>query len=239
MKGCKSFLGCMPVVFTLDEETEAYSQKKGYKTIPLFDLSCEPQVASLYILKECTADFLILIDVDCWPLKATHIDGLLSIFESENIAGIGDVGFLDMPYLFKNLSYDKIFEEMHKILRTFRNFADKWISAIPVSVNRLSSGAAVDIPLLYGGFAIYRTACFKDLSIPSWIHSADIWLNIFAVEHDLHWHAWGDFQFNKTFDDTYTFFHLAGKKPDKNELEQFISFYENFIITHQVIKYNN
>jgi hypothetical protein len=229
VKGCKIFLPCTPIVFALDDKTLSHSQKHGYSTLPLFDLPCAPHISALYILKNCQSEYLIKIDTDCWPLRPINFDYLLTQFNAPNIAGIGDVGQMDLPYLFKGISEQNIIVNMHEVFNTFKNFAQKWIENPIIAGERFNTGAVVDIPLLYGGFALYKTNFFKNLLIPDWIHSGDIWLSINACDQNLIWKKYESFQFNRSMNNSFAFCHMAGPKSADFDKQKIINDYENYI----------
>ena len=131
-----------------------------------------------------------------------------------NIVGAGDVGLLDLPYLFRGLDKEQLFLKLHELFSTFPGFAAEWIKRPIITSSRLNTGCVIDIPLLYGGFAAYRPEAFWDIEIPDWIHSADIWLSVYARQNQLQFRDMGNWQFNRQIQPSKGTVHLAGPKLD-------------------------
>jgi len=231
LEGCRKLAKLEPTIYALDNPTYEQVQQWGYTAI-LYKKHQNPQVSSLYILKESKADILILIDADCWILRKDAITKLLQAMSIPNICGSGDIGFIDIPYLFQNIPKQLLFYHIHETFKNFPKFAKQWAAAKIITPERFSSGSVVDLPLLYGGLAAYRPNAFRDIVIPSWIHSADIWLAMYAIEQNLTWYPTGQFQFNRRFDSKYYAFHLAGPKPNNKTLQIYCDTYAIYLKEH-------
>ena len=228
LEGCQKLTGIMPTVYALDRPVFRQAQVWGAK-VKVCKSHQNPNVASLHIIKESSADLLVLIDADCWILRNDVFKRILLPMSFPHIHGSGDIGNFDIPYLFRTIHKSDLFNRLHEVFCLFPILADRWGKAEKLNGKRLSSGCAVDIPMLYGGLAAYRTIAFREMIIPDWIHSADIWLTIFAVENDLKWEHVGKFQFNRRLDPRLNAFHLAGPKPTRKRLRKYIGAYERYL----------
>lgn len=215
VSGCARFLKARPVVYAFDKETAEAAGAWGCDVEEVPEYCMERHLFSLEILKRGGKRWTVLIDADCWPLRVINLDSWISMMEDRKLDFVGDVGQMDLEYLFKTTNRVDMLLHMHEVLRTFPQFATLWGNAANVVPVRPSCGnVVVDLPLLYGGFGIYRTSAFQGIVYPTWIHSADIWLSMYAIEHGIKWQRIGKFQFNRRMDVNEDFLHFAGVKSD-------------------------
>ncbi len=229
IEGCRTFFHQTPVIYSFDRETFEFAHRNKCQAEILSFEKLEKHIASLKILCEAQEDYVIMIDADCWPLHPLSLPELVKKLSLSEYSGLGDVGCMDIPYLFKSRKREDLFEYIHKTFKLFPNFAKKWCSSELISSSVFSTGCIVDLPLLYGGFAIYKRRDFCNLTIPEWIYSADIWLSIYAIENNLRFMHWKQFQFNREMEDSKYFFHLAGPKPNPNVIVSYIHNYMEYL----------
>jgi hypothetical protein len=216
IKGFEHFTGIKLKVYALDSETAALANKLNVE-FELINPHKHPQVTSLRILQESNADILFLIDADCWVINYGLLDSFYESMKKVNIAAAGDVGLIDIPYLFKGIeNHRDLFEKLHDTMDSFPKFFGAWSAKPLVESNILNTGCVVDLPLLYGGVAAYRTARFKTMIIPDWIYSADIFISMFIYENSLSLHDVGEFQFNTEYSKNNKIVHFAGPKMKSN-----------------------
>jgi hypothetical protein len=229
--GCQKVWDISPVVYTDNKDIAnlAMSMRCEYREI---EMHLHPQVTALNILHNSTADFLLMIDADCWPLNKAPLDAILIQMNNSKCAFYGSVGKLDIPYLLKGLP-DEPFSALRSVLRKFPRFAQKWINSAPAIGGNLNTGCVVNLPLLYGGFAGYSPKYFSDLEIHDWIYSSDIWLSIYAIENELPLCHAGDWHFNQILDNDIGLCHWIGKGLDyKYPINLYLNKINNFTPVH-------
>jgi len=213
VSGCAKLMKDRPVVFAFDSETADAARTLGCDVEEIPEWTMERHLYSLEILRLSSYKWTVLIDADCWPLKPIDLARRISEMEEHRLDFMGDVGQLDLEYLFKTTSREDMLLRVHDVLRTFPHFSSVWEHSENIAPARSAYGKiVVDQPLLYGGFGIYRTSAFRGMNYPSWIHSADIWISMFAIEQGIKWRRSGAFQFNHEIASEEEFVHFSGVK---------------------------
>lgn len=207
--GCQRVWGMSPVVYTDNEGIAIMAHDMGceYREIVMHSY---PQVTALQILRNSSADCLLMIDADCWPLTRTPLEAVLTNMDYAECAFSGHIGNLDIPYLFKG-SVNEPFSVLRSVLQKNPRFTQRWINSESAKGGLLNTGCVVNLPLLYGGFAGYKPKHFSDLEIHNWIYSGDIWLSIYAIENELYVRHAGDWHFNQKLDSDIGLCHWIGK----------------------------
>lgn len=228
LRGCQLFLDELPLIFALDTSVVEYAKEHALPYEYLKFDHIAPHTLSLQILRTCEYEHLFLIDADCLPLNKISLLQISKFFSSLECVGLGDIGHIDLPYLFYGLRHDQVFLRIHETFGKYPQFAKKWINSAFIPSYEFSTGAVVDIPLLYGGFAAYKTEYFRGIDYPAWIHSADIWLSIYCFENNLSFYKFASYQFNTKISNNYPFLHFAGVK-DWQLIETRLKKYNTFL----------
>lgn len=207
--GCQRVWGISPVVYTDSEGIAIMARDMGCEVRKIV-MHPYPHATALQILRNSRADYLLMIDADCWPLNRTPLEAVLANIDDEGCAFTGHIGSLDIPYLFRGLMNEP-FSALRSVLKKNPRFAQRWINAESSEGAFLNTGCVVNLPLLYGGFAGYRPKYFADLEIHNWIYSGDIWLSIYAIENELTVHHTENWHFNQSLDSDIGLCHWIGK----------------------------
>lgn len=228
IKGCDTVFKRHPVICCMDQESIDYCKKQCWQ-YTFLQPHRNKHISSLKLILQSKAEVLILIDADCWPLNVGVFSKLLETMNNKDVVGAGDVGQLDLPYLFKKVPHKDLLLKIHELFSTFPNFAADWFRQPFISTNRFNTGCVVDIPLLYGGLAAYRPSAFRGMKIPEWIFSADIWLSIYARENGLRFFDIGNWQFNRSMIKSKGMIHFAGPKITEEQFNQAVINYVSFL----------
>jgi hypothetical protein len=230
VEGFKQFMGLDLSVYCLDQQAIEFAESKSYSYKTLRPHRY-PHVSSLEILRTSEADLLVLVDSDCWVLNDRLLHRAYQVMSNQNVAMAGDLGWFDFPYLFKGVLDNgcTLFEKLRLLMRDYPRFFKAWAVADTVKNVRFNTGCVVNMPFVYGGFAVYRTSFFRTLEIPDWIYSADLYLGMFAFENNLFIESMGEYQFNRRIINTMPSVHFAGPKPSALDVKKYCHEYREYL----------
>jgi len=226
--GLQKVLNITPLVYAMDEQAKIFAENLGCK-VSSIKPHPNKHVTSVDILSKCVAEYLIILDADCWILDKSIFDKLLNAIKKSDIACAAHTGKFDIPYLFKRLKPIELFSALREAMRLYPKFFAAWALAPELRIDNLNSGCVVDLPFPYGGIALFKADAFQNINLPMWTHSADLLLGMHIFENSLKIADIGDFQFNKKIEYGYGIFHLAGPKPDKRIVSDYFNQYAEYL----------
>jgi len=211
-----AFTKYIPTIYALDEVVYKFFQSLGFQVKALSPHD-NPHVTKISVIKSSSQEIVLCVDADCW-LKSPQIFNTMTqaIFNSSKHKSFwGDIGLIDLPYLFFN--NDSTLACFRKLSNIYPRFTDIWLKSPEIEKEKLrpNTGCVVDLPLMYGAFAAYRCNDFREIDVPSWVHSADIWLSAFIYERSLDYCNIGTYHFNES---PNSLVHWIKSKPQGAEL---------------------